>query len=509
MTPEQSMISIASQEPALEAEPMSDKEMEDRAIAAMNLSIESQQRWEEERQAGEFDLVKSQVIDVGKTFVSTALGAPADLVAVSTALGYNAYNVAKGGDFAWPKSFNEIPATGDWYGTQMGLDTEDTNYLLGSIISPSIPTKAGALAKGAFFAGALARNAPTSKMDEFVALEKLGHSVEDLVQKTGIFRGEDGFLRFTVSDADMIVNDINKLLAPEDIAKFKNFPHGTAVPHTFTLEQVIDHPALFESYPQLRNYKVVIATEKMEDGTFRVYDKAAKNNIASFEAAEGGTGTIKLNKGYDAKRSLVHEIQHAIQEIEGFSYGANTKPYLNALDMKREASQVQMYIKKMMKDPEGLTDEGLKQLLVTANFDTEQVSMVLPMLTSIRKSLLQGNEEFATATLHMYSLAEDKALNTLGMMMATVQGKNIDNYAEAARKMNVFELEEMIQERYLRQGGEVEARLAEVLADVRQEKLDKLKITPQQLLDAVDPETGRLNAIGERVGTRQADMIIE
>ena len=75
---------------------------------------------------------------------------------------------------------------------------------------------------------------------------------------------------------------------------------------------------MFEAYPQLRKYKVVLAVEKQGDDVFRVYDNKAGSNLASFAPkGKGDVGTITLNKGYDAKRSLVHEIQHAIQEIGG------------------------------------------------------------------------------------------------------------------------------------------------------------------------------------------------
>ena len=504
------MQGLSSRPITSEDRPLSDREKEDRAIAAMNQSIEAQAQWATELENKRFAPVKQQVIDVAKTWTSTVLGAPADLLAVGMALGYNAVNVARGGSFNWPKSFKDVPATGDWYADKMGVDVESNDYIMGSIISPSLPA-----GKGALFFGLTAKGLDPERVKTFNQLEKQGLSPEDIWQQTLLYRGKDKQIKFAISDADMKVAEIGDLVSRKtgkEIAALQKAPVGKSVPVTFRLDEVIQHDALFEAYPQLASYKVVLAVEKYDSsiGTgYRVFNSEAGKNIASFAPdKKAGSSTITLNSGYDAKRSLVHEIQHAIQEIEGFSFGANSAPYLNALDMAREAQQ-SIRITNRIVENASMSNEDIMKLMLKEGFTKDQISANLPMFKKVRNAIDEGDMSVIDDTIYWYRLAEDKSYNLLGAMLAQVSPDNIENFSEAARKMSVFELEALIQERYLRQGGEVEARLAETLANIRQEQLDKLSITPEQLLDAIDPKTGKLNQIAEKVGVRTSEMVVE
>ncbi|MCD7797891.1 MAG: hypothetical protein LUG84_00570, partial [Akkermansiaceae bacterium] len=78
----------------------------------------------------------------------------------------------------------------------------------------------------------------------------------------------------------------------------------------FKLGDILDYPELFEAYPELKELKVD-GNEAQANGS---YNPAAR--------------TISLNNSLlsdsDKRRStLLHEIQHAIQDIEGFAKGSN------------------------------------------------------------------------------------------------------------------------------------------------------------------------------------------
>lgn len=98
--------------------------------------------------------------------------------------------------------------------------------------------------------------------------------------------------------------------------------------HTM-LDAYIDAPDVFEAYPELRNVKVEFEALK---GNEKVCFTSAHNYLDRlFDVDEslkfGGTITIntnKLNRFQDEKdiRGIIgHEIQHAVQEIEGFARG--------------------------------------------------------------------------------------------------------------------------------------------------------------------------------------------
>ena len=98
--------------------------------------------------------------------------------------------------------------------------------------------------------------------------------------------------------------------------------------HT-TLDAYIDAPDVFEAYPELRNVKVEFEALK---GNEKACFTSAHNYLDRILDVDdsvkfGGTITIntnKLNRFQDEKdiRDIIgHEIQHAVQEIEGFARG--------------------------------------------------------------------------------------------------------------------------------------------------------------------------------------------
>ena len=75
------------------------------------------------------------------------------------------------------------------------------------------------------------------------------------------------------------------------------------------LEDVLDHEGLFRAYPQLRHVRVV-------------FGETPKGVLGSF-SAEGNQITISEELRDAPQDVLIHEIQHAIQNAEGFAKGSN------------------------------------------------------------------------------------------------------------------------------------------------------------------------------------------
>lgn len=85
-------------------------------------------------------------------------------------------------------------------------------------------------------------------------------------------------------------------------------------------DYVKDNGGLFDAYPELKGIKVVFVDEQGNVG-------------GSYNSA---TNTIKVNtrSNIDVRDVLLHEVQHAIQKIEGFAEGASL------LDFKRTAENL-------------------------------------------------------------------------------------------------------------------------------------------------------------------------
>lgn len=76
----------------------------------------------------------------------------------------------------------------------------------------------------------------------------------------------------------------------------------------FPLIEVLEHPKLYEEYPDLRNLKVSFNDRLPFEGSGSYQNEAISMSLAS----------------ENPKSTLLHEIQHAIQEKEGFARGGSS-----------------------------------------------------------------------------------------------------------------------------------------------------------------------------------------
>ncbi len=136
-------------------------------------------------------------------------------------------------------------------------------------------------------------------------MAKNKESNEKIYKETGWYKDKvTGKMKFNFSDKDMKIENQNYKVGQE-----------------FKLKDILIHNTLFEMYPQLRDYKV-----KIED----MNSNNTKNNGRLNGRYNRFTDelTIDINRFNDisnAEGTLIHEIQHAIQKIEGFAGGTSTK----------------------------------------------------------------------------------------------------------------------------------------------------------------------------------------
>ncbi|MBP7654683.1 hypothetical protein KA977_14780, partial [Candidatus Dependentiae bacterium] len=121
---------------------------------------------------------------------------------------------------------------------------------------------------------------------------------------TGWYLDKDNKWKYEISDEDL---KFAENFVYERIAN-KN--------RTFKLNNVIDHQKLFETYPQLKNIAIVFTDDLKAEGNYDAENKIININYA-------------IKEGKNIKTTLLHEIQHAIQDIEGFAMGGSPENILN------------------------------------------------------------------------------------------------------------------------------------------------------------------------------------
>lgn len=150
-------------------------------------------------------------------------------------------------------------------------------------------------------AGINARTADSSTLRRAEALEKSGTDNETIRQETGWYRGMDGQWRFEIDDSKI------KLWYEATVENGRE-----TIPNYTTLENLIDAPELFTAYPDMRNMDVNF--QSMENGVNGSYNRQYNSIDLS--------RTLKSSQR-DLLNTLTHEIQHAVQDREGFTKGAN------------------------------------------------------------------------------------------------------------------------------------------------------------------------------------------
>ncbi|MBE5035713.1 peptidoglycan DD-metalloendopeptidase family protein [Gallibacter intestinalis] len=191
------------------------------------------------------------------------------------------------------------------------------------------------------FAGESALNSDNKMLEKAKGMISDGVDAEVVRRETGWHIGKDGKWRFEIDDSQMEIFPDGDALFSSDHVDYKRWNdlftkmlYGKITQEEFdelqtldsvwssekkrlrdrvensnaTLENIIKHDVLFENYPQLRN--IHIRLDDMEKNVNGAYSPSRNE--------------IRLNRNISKPinaDTLLHEIQHAIQVVEGFSTG--------------------------------------------------------------------------------------------------------------------------------------------------------------------------------------------
>lgn len=227
------------------------------------------------------------------------------------------------------------------------------------------------------FAGEKAQTAAQDKLSQAKELDAQGTDNETIRQQTGWFKGVDGKWRFEISDGKL-KNDV-------DITKYRHTASDGEVYYVMKLHEIYDNEELYNAYPVLRNAmiqfqelpsgvsgithpdsialnisfllkdnpKFIEEKNKLESTKeYKEYNESYTKEYADpvqglkeMDSAQKRFFETEVGKQYkqlmwgknsaiphyidglneSTKSTLVHEIQHAIQQIENFASGGNLK----------------------------------------------------------------------------------------------------------------------------------------------------------------------------------------
>jgi hypothetical protein len=225
-----------------------------------------------------------------------------------------------------------------------------------------------------------------------------GRPSEEIRAVTGWFPGVDGKLRWEIPDN-------GAALLPE-------FALAGDPGVNLTLGDVLRHLALFAAYPKAAWVRIVRQTPLFDP------DKGAVQGW--FDALNN---TINIApEATDPLSTALHEIQHWIQEKEGFARGGNLEAALDAVPEEKLRKEVNKLGNRMLAKQDDLMDEIKKQRALRAKFTAvngTKLDEAIRNLDGIRANLPGLDQVGRTEALARYSLAEQELATVLGMASPT------------------------------------------------------------------------------------------
>lgn len=173
-------------------------------------------------------------------------------------------------------------------------EAQRTSYAIQKETSAASDRKTGPPARFSY-AGRNANGANLESLREAQEMQQAGADMESIRKATGWHQFADGKWRFEIDDSRMQLRT--------DAADIPNYT---------TLGELVDAPELFEAYPDMADLSVTLHT--LEDGQNGGYSR-------KFDSIE--LSRDLKNRPEALLNSLIHEVQHAIQNREEFASGTN------------------------------------------------------------------------------------------------------------------------------------------------------------------------------------------
>jgi hypothetical protein len=156
------------------------------------------------------------------------------------------------------------------------------------------------------FGGRLAKTADLGALAKAEELAKAGTNPADIWKETGWFKGVDDKWRHEIDDSKTRVTPPKGKTLPED---------------TYAMGDLLAHHDLYKAYPSLKGIPTNIDT--------------SRSHSSSFEGGGITIGQVPLNRD-PFKSTALHELQHQLQDREGFARGADVNELTQRANVPRE-----------------------------------------------------------------------------------------------------------------------------------------------------------------------------
>ncbi len=217
-------------------------------------------------------------------------------------------------------------------------EMERATDLAGLMVGGPAPV-ASKLADGTLgsFAGVKSKTINKDKLYQAQNMEFDSVHPDIIHSETGFYRGSEGRWRYEISPEKSNILDAGvefkkgsgnqtdwTSVSVDDTISVKPARMNNIVENPLadaftpsTLGEILHHPELYKAYPHLKDM-----------GVWPMPDRHVKEGIRGMFSPSNNGIFMSPAKTDDFHSTLLHEVQHAIQEFEGFSKGGNPESYL-------------------------------------------------------------------------------------------------------------------------------------------------------------------------------------
>lgn len=362
------------------------------------------------------------------------------------------------------------------YGGDYG---EMTGSLVGGMAAPNTT-------RSDIFAGPSSKTADQEALFKANQMERQGASPEEIKQATGFQKNLDGEYMYHIPDNKSALNfelmktDMQDLMESDrKLAESMRTELGAPrIRSTFQrpLGEILDHPELYNAYPELYQLQVGyrVAPESNNLGTF---DPRSREITLDFDTLDEREPRIGAKVDFDspsrptpiippsrqAHSTLLHEINHAVSNIEGRSTGGSPE---TALDQMLAAQRVEQEPFKIDYDNYRQSDQSIRDI----NRDL-----------SIRNLEDIGNRGSIDELVghHLFKQREGRIISELGSpFVAEDMSEWARLAAERVKELEVQNMDPLAQRRYVNRLNLTEDQLLtarEIASDQKQVSAENYK----------------------------------
>jgi len=335
-----------------------------------------------------------------------------------------------------PDMLTAVPGNSEQIAKFIGGDPEHLSMLATGLVTPGLGEFAGfAKLTGA---SVLGMGAVTSNkignLKEFLAkADSVPAYDKTLWKETGWYKGEDGEPRFYLSDANAKIN----MSRIENDSRVKGIlkealenNEGRVSKLTFRLGDILEHEQLYEAYPQLRNMKLNMNLGVQQD-TPTVLEfvypegKHVKGSTSMFGKNIVDNITTKNNKNMDElMETVLHEVQHVIQQVEGFAQGGNPADVANSLN-NYEFASVMTEVMDLIDLGDEAPDDLYNALMQAGAIDEAANELVTnPLTLRYMAAIRQGDTKTVTDLRAEVDGASANAKDNIGFILSYLYGSD-------------------------------------------------------------------------------------